>query len=217
MKAYINYPSLSFTPSTVNFGDISNGSQTYQTILLKNISPFSVAYKWELLKNELIVTKYMRMSNEEQSRYSQSSLFNQEEVEEIECCIDDDEYDILDHIMYPILDRYNNNNIVCDEIDLLNSNLKQQSKENENIEDMITIIPSEGCIPPYESNFTYFKFNPQLSNSHNVRGTALCHILCGEEERVPIEAMCTKLSYCLETTDVNFGIQVRLCLDKIIY
>lgn len=54
MVGEINYPNIKISPADVKMHCISNFASDYKGIVLKNISPLSVQYHWELDEERFI-------------------------------------------------------------------------------------------------------------------------------------------------------------------
>lgn len=74
------------------------------------------------------------------------------------------------------------------------------------VDGILDIAPREGMILPNEVLRVAVKFSPK--QSMKVFANAVCSIEGGCNEVLQISAVCAELSYCLNTTFVDFGRQV---------
>ncbi|RZC43112.1 hydrocephalus-inducing protein -like protein [Asbolus verrucosus] len=187
--AVSNYPTLSITPQVVDFACVPLGSTTYQTVILRNVSPLPVIYKW-LWSDDIIERKF------EISMEGMSIIINDQDTLELkeECLIEEK----IQHRLNSLLETLDENE---EEKEFIQS-LPERVSENK-FSKIFSIVPHEGCLEPGEYNITYFQFKPQPNSE--VIATVYCHILGGENEPVTLTGKSKKISFCLEESVIDLG------------
>ncbi|XP_046749597.1 hydrocephalus-inducing protein homolog [Diprion similis] len=116
-----------------------------------------------------------------------------------------EESDIQD-LIFAVIERYFHKD---SEISALEDSQKATtdfSLERQLITEMLEVVPREGIILPYSSQYGYFEFNALSRVGFNAK--VACHLLSGPTEMIEVQALCDTIGFSIDPTKIDFHYQL---------
>ncbi|XP_037834213.1 hydrocephalus-inducing protein homolog [Kryptolebias marmoratus] len=186
LHAEVHHPNLHFSATIVDFGCIVNDLKTSQEISITNVSPLHVSYRWDFLDNHKQI--HLRDTGKKQMKPKHSDSQSEEQ-----------------RSSSPVSSLPPSPGPGADE--------QSCTPHPAHVEEVFDISPMRGLLPPGEREVVTFSFFGHEDVSREV--VAQCHVADGPTYEVKLKGETSGISYGLESTHLDFGLQLFYCVGEV--